>query len=332
MSAAETNPVSALAADGHGHPDPLQLERVRLLVVGDVMLDRYWFGDVSRISPEAPVPVVRIERREARLGGAANVARNAAALGTHCGLLGVVGADEAGQEVEQLLHDSAIHSYLKRDAAISTIIKLRVIGRQQQMVRIDFEDAPTETVLRDKLTQYKALPDYDVIVLSDYNKGGLVNVAEMIQSARAAGKIVMVDPKGDDFTPYAGATMLTPNKSELKRIVGNWKTEEQLTERAQNLRAELGLQALLLTRSEEGMSLYTDGDILHVQADAREVYDVSGAGDTVIATMATMLGAGASLPEALATANRAGGIVVGKLGTATVTREELFGQRRRTDA
>jgi rfaE bifunctional protein kinase chain/domain len=302
-----------------------QLSNVRVLVVGDVMLDRYWFGDVSRISPEAPVPVVRIERREERLGGAANVARNAAALGAHCGLLGVVGADEAGEQVARLLAEASIHSYLQRDSANSTIIKLRVIGRQQQMVRIDFEDAPSETVLRDKLTQFKALlPEHDVVIFSDYNKGSLANVAEMIQSARAAGKTVMVDPKGDDFTPYAGATVLTPNKGELRRVVGSWKSEEQLTAKAQALREELGLEALLLTRSEEGMSLYTASEVLHVHANAREVYDVSGAGDTVIATMAVMLGAGRAMPEALATANRAGGIVVGKLGTATVTREELF--------
>jgi rfaE bifunctional protein kinase chain/domain len=325
-------PSRLLPTDSYRQAEAPDLDAVRLLVVGDVMLDRYWFGDVARISPEAPVPVVRIERREARLGGAANVARNAAALGAHCGLLGVVGNDEAGDEVEQILRESSIDSYLKRDEAISTIVKLRVIGRQQQMVRIDFEEAPSETTLRDKLTQFKAiLPDYDVIVLSDYNKGSLVNVAEMIRMAREAGKTVMVDPKGDDFTPYRGATILTPNKSELKRIVGSWKTEEQLTEKAQHLREELGLSALLLTRSEEGMSLYTADEVLHVHADAREVFDVSGAGDTVIATMAAMLGAGAPLAEALATANRAGGIVVGKLGTATVTRDELFAQRRRTD-
>jgi len=291
-----------------------------------VMLDRYWFGDVSRISPEAPVPVVRIEKREARLGGAANVARNAAALGAHAGLLGVVGADEAGAEVEQLLQGGGIHSYLRNDPAISTIIKLRVIGRQQQMVRIDFEEAPTDTVLRDKLQQYKALlPDYDVIVLSDYAKGSLVNVADMIATARAAGKVVMVDPKGEDFTRYSGATVLTPNKSEFKRIVGSWNSEEQLSAKAQQLRADLKLDALLLTRSEEGMTLYTDGAQFHMPADAREVFDVSGAGDTVIATMAAMLGAGVGWQEAVQTANRAGGIVVGKLGTATVTREELFG-------
>jgi rfaE bifunctional protein kinase chain/domain len=301
------------------------LDKVHILVAGDVMLDRYWFGDVSRISPEAPVPVVRIERREARLGGAANVARNAAALGAHAGLLGIVGADEAGSEVEQLLQHGGIHSYLKHDNAISTIIKLRVIGRQQQMVRIDFEEAPSDAVLRNKLVQFKTLlPEYDVIVLSDYNKGGLVDVAEMIATARAAGKIVMVDPKGDDFSPYKGATVLTPNKSELKRIVGSWNSEEQLVTKAQNLRAELSLDALLLTRSEEGMTLFTDEGIFNVHASAHEVFDVSGAGDTVIATMAAMLGSGAGWQEAVETANRAGGIVVGKLGTATVTRDELF--------
>ncbi|MES3024134.1 MAG: D-glycero-beta-D-manno-heptose-7-phosphate kinase [Pseudomonadota bacterium] len=322
----KTSISSEISADAAPLAAAPALDTVRILVVGDVMLDRYWFGDVSRISPEAPVPVVRIERREERLGGAANVARNAAALGAHCGLLGVVGADEAGAQVAQLLLDSGIHSYLQRDEAISTIIKLRVIGRQQQLLRIDFEDAPTEVVLRDKLTQFNALlPDYDVIILSDYNKGSLVNVAAMIKSARAAGKIVMVDPKGDDFSPYAGATMLTPNKSELKRIVGSWSSEEKLTEKAQALRAELGLDALLLTRSEEGMSLYTEQQVLHMHAAAREVYDVSGAGDTVIATMAAMLGAGMPIGDALITANRAGGIVVGKLGTATVTRAELFG-------
>ncbi|CAN7500193.1 D-glycero-beta-D-manno-heptose-7-phosphate kinase [Pseudoduganella sp. LjRoot289] len=302
------------------------LDKVRILVVGDVMLDRYWFGDVSRISPEAPVPIVRIEKREARLGGAANVARNAAALGAHAGLLGVVGADEAGDQVEQLLHTGGIHSYLKRDEAISTIIKLRVIGRQQQMLRIDFEEPPSDTVLRNKLVQYKALlAGYDVIILSDYAKGSLVNVADMVVAGRAAGKVVMVDPKGDDFARYAGATVLTPNKSEFRHIAGGWSSEAQLTTKAQNLRAELKLDALLLTRSEEGMTLFTEKEVFHIPAAAREVFDVSGAGDTVIATMAAMLGAGAGWNEAVQTANRAGGIVVGKLGTATVTREELFG-------
>ncbi|MFL6708081.1 MAG: D-glycero-beta-D-manno-heptose-7-phosphate kinase [Massilia sp.] len=319
-------PSRLLTPDSNPHLAAPDLGGVRILVVGDVMLDRYWFGEVSRISPEAPVPIVRVERREERLGGAANVARNVASLGAQVGLLGVVGRDEAGEQVAQLLSESSIHSYLQRDPAISTIIKLRVIGRQQQMVRIDFEDAPTDTVLRDKLIAFNSkLADFGVIILSDYNKGSLVNVAAMIASARAAGKIVMVDPKGDDFSRYAGASILTPNKSELKRIVGSWHSEEQLTSKAQKLRVELGLDALLLTRSEEGMSLYTADEILHMHAAAREVFDVSGAGDTVIATMAAMLGAGMPMADALIAANRAGGIVVGKLGTATVTREELFG-------
>ena len=304
---------------------PASFNATRILVVGDVMLDRYWFGDVSRISPEAPVPVVRVERRDERLGGAANVARNAVALGAHTGLLGVVGQDEAGNLVEKLLHDLEIQTYLNRDVSISTIIKLRVIGRQQQLLRIDFENPPTDTVLRDKLTQFNALlPQYDVIVLSDYAKGSLVNVAQMIASARKLGKRILVDPKGDDFSPYAGASMLTPNKGELRRIVGTWKTEEELTAKAQQLRIALELEALLLTRSEEGMTLYTEQEVIHMPAMAREVYDVSGAGDTVIAVMAVMLGAGVPMAEAVAIANRAGGIVVGKLGTATVTKEELF--------
>jgi len=302
------------------------LDNSRILVVGDVMLDRYWFGDVSRISPEAPVPVVRVEKREERLGGAANVARNAVALGARTALLGVVGKDEAGDQVDGLLTELGIRSFLNRDASISTIIKLRVIGRQQQLLRIDFEEPPTDTVLRDKLTQFNTLlPDYETVVLSDYAKGALVNVRHMIEAAKKLGKCILVDPKGDDFSPYKGASILTPNKSELRRIVGSWKSEEDLTNRAQNLRAELDLQALLLTRSEEGMSLYTASEVLHFPTEAREVYDVSGAGDTVIATLAVMLGAGATMQEAVEWANRAGGIVVGKLGTATVTREELFG-------
>lgn len=302
------------------------LKSARVLVAGDVMLDRYWFGEVSRISPEAPVPVVRVERRDERLGGAANVARNVIALGAQTGLLGIVGKDEAGDTIERLLTELQVRSFLNRDAAISTIIKLRVIGRQQQLLRIDFEDAPTDTVLRDKLTQFNAvLPDYDVIVLSDYAKGSLVNVATMIAAARKLGKRILVDPKGEDFSPYVGASVLTPNKSEFKRIVGSWKTEAEMTAKAQKLRTELELEALLVTRSEEGMTLYTAQEVVHNPALAREVYDVSGAGDTVIATVAVMLGAGLPIAEAVSIANRAGGIVVGKLGTATVTKEELFG-------
>lgn len=297
----------------------------RVLVAGDVMLDRYWFGEVSRISPEAPVPVVRIERCEERLGGAANVARNICALGASAGLLGVVGQDEAGNRLLEMVDQLKLRGILYRDPEISTVVKLRVIGRQQQLLRIDFERPPTEAVLRDKLGQFNALlPDYKVVVLSDYAKGALVNVAEMISAARKLGKCILVDPKGEDFSRYRGASILTPNKGELRQIVGSWKNEEELVAKAQQLRTDLELDGLLLTRSEEGMTLYTQGQVKHFEAQAREVYDVSGAGDTVIATLAVSLGAGFSLPDAVALANRAGGIVVGKLGTAVVTAGELF--------
>lgn len=289
------------------------------------MLDRYWFGEVNRISPEAPVPVVRIERKEDRLGGAANVARNLAALGAPTALLGVIGTDEAADVVERLLRECGIDRHLSRDAAISTVIKLRVIGRQQQLLRIDFEQPPSQAVLRDKLTHFTTLvPQFDVIVLSDYAKGSLVNISDMIATGRRFGKKILVDPKGEDFSRYTGASLLTPNKAELRQIVGAWVSETQMTEKAQQLRSTLQLEALLVTRSEEGMTLYTADQVLHMPAQAREVYDVSGAGDTVIATVAAMLAAGQPIAEAVAVANRAGGIVVGKLGTATVTREELF--------
>ncbi len=298
----------------------------RILVIGDVMLDRYWFGEVSRISPEAPVPVVRIEKCEERLGGAANVARNIAALGAHAALLGVVGNDEPGNKIEQMLRELDIQASLNHDPAISTIVKLRVIGRQQQLLRIDFEEPPTQQVLRSKLSQFNALmPAYDVIVLSDYAKGSLINVADMIAAAKKLSKRILADPKGEDFSRYKGASVLTPNKAELRQIVGSWTSETHLTEKAQRLRAELELEALLLTRSEEGMSLYTEQGEAHFPTHAREVFDVSGAGDTVIAALATMLASGSSLVDAVNIANRAGGIVVGKLGTAVVTREELFG-------
>jgi len=296
-----------------------------MLVVGDVMLDRYWFGEVNRISPEAPVPIVRIDHREERLGGAANVARNAAALGIQTSLLGVVGKDEAGDIVEKLLLDSQIQSYLNRDQQISTIIKLRVIGRQQQLLRVDFEEAPSEDVLRDKLSQFhQLLPAHDVIILSDYAKGSLVNVRDMIASGIAQKKTILVDPKGSDFTRYSGASILTPNRSELRQVIGDWKNEAELTVKAQNLRRELNINALLVTRSEEGMSLYTEDSVYHVPTMAREVFDVSGAGDTVIATLGAMLASGKGLLESVEIANRAAGIVVGKLGTATVTHDELF--------
>jgi len=300
------------------------LSTARLLIVGDVMLDRYWFGDVSRISPEAPVPVVKIERSEERPGGAANVARNAAALGAQVGLLSVVGDDEAGASLARLMDDGSIKASLHVDPAISTTVKLRVIGRQQQLLRIDFETPPSREVLRAKLIEFEArLPDCDVLVLSDYGKGGLTHISEMIRLARAAGKKVLVDPKGDDYAKYAGATIITPNRSELREVVGRWKDDAELERKAETLRSELGLEALLVTRSEEGMSLFHDAGAVHQKAVAREVFDVSGAGDTVIATLAVMLAQGAGWAEAVHVANVAAGVVVGKLGTAVVTRDEL---------
>jgi len=304
---------------------PGALKNARLLVVGDVMLDRYWFGDVSRISPEAPVPVVRVGRTEERLGGAANVARNIAAIGADTSLLSVVGEDEAGRRIEQLLMADGIDAQLHRDSALATTIKLRVIGRQQQLLRIDFETEPGQEVLMSKLADFEArLEKTDVVVLSDYGKGGLKHIERMIEAARAAGKPVLVDPKGDDYSRYKGATLLTPNRAEFREVAGRWKSEEDLTARAQKLRGDLGLSALLITRSEEGMTLYREGERLHVPAVAREVYDVSGAGDTVIAVLGVMLAAGASFAEAVELANKAAGIVVGKLGTAVVHSEELF--------
>ena len=301
------------------------LDQARVLVVGDVMLDRYWFGDVSRISPEAPVPVVKIERSEERPGGAANVARNAAALGARVSLLSVVGEDEAGRSLERLLAEERIFASMHRDSSVVTTVKLRVIGRRQQLLRIDFETAPSHEVLASKLADYETmLPVADVVVLSDYGKGGLAHIARMIELANKLGKPVLVDPKGDDYRRYRNATLITPNRAEFKDVAGGWKTEAELEAKAQKLRRDLNLQALLLTRSEEGMTLYREGGMLHEPAQALEVFDVSGAGDTVIAALGVMLAAGAALPEAVRTANRAAGIVVGKLGTAVVGPDELF--------
>ena len=300
------------------------LSSVRLLIVGDVMLDRYWFGDVSRISPEAPVPVVKVERCEERPGGAANVARNAAALGARVALLSLVGKDEAGESLARLVAEGGIDASLHVDEGVSTTVKLRVIGRQQQLLRIDFENRPSHEVLRAKLKEFaERLPECDAVVFSDYGKGGLTHIGEMIQLARAAGKAVLVDPKGDDYSVYRGATIITPNRSEMREVVGRWRDEADLERRATELRERLELGALLVTRSEEGMSLFLPDRTIHEKAVAREVFDVSGAGDTVIATLAVMAAHGADWADAIHVANVAAGVVVGKLGTAVVTREEL---------
>ncbi len=322
-STATTNPLPSLE----------RLAQARVLVVGDAMLDRYWFGAVDRISPEAPVPVVRIAREEERLGGAANVAINVKSLGTQTSLITVVGDDEPGRKLKALIEAAGIGTLLGVDPALYTIVKLRVIGRSQQLIRIDFENQPHHEALAERLSAYeRVLPEYDAVLFSDYGKGGLTHIPRMIELARQAGKPVLVDPKGSDYSRYAGATVITPNRAELAQVIGHWDSEAQLHERAHALRTQLRLDGLLLTRSEEGMSLFDGGDSVdgqpgHIQvpAQAREVFDVTGAGDTVIATMAAMLACGLSLREAMPIANRAGGIVVGKFGTATVTHGELAG-------
>lgn len=301
------------------------LSSAHVLVVGDVMLDRYWFGDVSRISPEAPVPVVHVQRTEERPGGAANVARNITALGGKATLLSVVGDDEAGRALSTLLTQDNVKAQFHVDADLKTTVKLRVIGRQQQLVRVDFETPPSREVLDDKLGEFESLVDQaHAVILSDYGKGGLTHVAKMIAIAKAHGKPILVDPKGDDYSKYQGATLLTPNRSEFREVAGRWKTDAELEAKAETWRKQLALDALMVTRSEEGMSLFTVEGARHEPTRAQEVFDVSGAGDTVIATLGLMMAAGAPLVDAMHAANAAAGVVVGKLGTATVSREELL--------
>jgi len=308
-------------------PTREQLGAARVLVVGDAMLDRYWFGAVDRISPEAPVPVVRVNRakEQERLGGAANVAWNVRGLGAHASLLTAIGDDEHGHRLEALLAASGVESLFKRDPRLTTTVKLRVIGRSQQLLRVDFEDEPDHEVLEDMLAQYEqTLAISGVVLFSDYGKGGLTHIPRMIELARTAGRPVLIDPKGSDYERYRGASVITPNRAELAQVIGPWNSEAQLHERAFALRERLGLEGLLLTRSEEGISLFDAQGHVRIPAQAREVFDVTGAGDTVIATMAAMLACGLPLRDAMQHANRAGGIVVGKFGTASVAYEELF--------
>jgi rfaE bifunctional protein kinase chain/domain len=302
-----------------------QISAARVLVVGDVMLDRYWYGAVDRISPEAPVPVVRVTREEERNGGAANVAYNVVTLGAQASLLTVVGDDEASHKLEALVAKTGIRTHFGRDADLKTTVKLRVIGRQQQLLRLDFENTPKSEILASQTATFESLlPLHDAVLFSDYGKGGLAHVSDMIARARAAGKPILIDPKGSDYSRYQYANVITPNRAELQQVIGTWDSEDELQTKAQQLRAQLHLDAVLLTRSEEGMTLFDAQGQLHVSAQAREVFDVTGAGDTVIATMAALVAAGMTLRDALPLANRAGGLVVGKFGTATVSYEELF--------
>jgi D-glycero-beta-D-manno-heptose-7-phosphate kinase len=306
-----------------------QLANAKVLVVGDAMLDRYWYGAVDRISPEAPVPVVRIRREEDRLGGAANVAVNVVALGAQASLLTVVGEDEASHKLEALVAHTGIEPLFGRDPGMQTTMKLRVIGRQQQLLRVDFETTPDHEVLASQTAAFaKAVSHHQAVLFSDYSKGGLAHVKDMIALAREHHKPIFVDPKGSDYSRYANASVITPNKAELTQVLGQWTDEADLMSRAQNLRQTLNLQAVLLTRSEEGMSLFDAQGRMDVPAQALEVFDVTGAGDTVIATLATLVASGMDLREAMPHANRAGAVVVGKFGTATCSYAELFGVKQ----
>ena len=307
------------------NPQIPSFAQARVLVAGDVMLDRYWHGPTGRISPEAPVPVVRVTELEDRPGGAANVALNMAALGARAELVGVTGRDEAASILEERLAAAEVGCHFQKVDGLPTITKLRVISRQQQLLRLDFEEAfhsqdpaPFAEQVKQQLSHCGAL------VLSDYAKGALRDCPGLIALAREAGVPVLVDPKGTDFEPYRGATLLTPNLSEFEAVVGAVKDEQDLIEKGQQLIRDLDLQAMLVTRSEKGMTLLRDGlPELHLPARAREVFDVTGAGDTVISVLAVSLAAGAAMEDAVALANIAAGIVVGKLGTAVVSAPEL---------
>lgn len=297
----------------------------RILVVGDVMLDQYWSGDTVRVSPEAPVPVVRVKKNQGRAGGAANVAMNAAALGAKVGMVGIIGQDEAGDALDQLLLEAGVECHWVRDAQQPTIRKLRIVSRQQQLIRLDFEESPADHLAQAVVMQVAArLADYDVLVISDYAKGCLAYVRDMIELARDMGKQVFVDPKGRDFSLYRGATLVKPNLSEFCAVVGSVHGDEAIAQAGMHLVQELNLQALLVTRSEAGMTLCQQGGAaMHIPTKAQEVFDVTGAGDTAMATLAVAVAAGNSLPMAVRLANEASGIVVRKLGTSVVTLAEL---------
>jgi rfaE bifunctional protein kinase chain/domain len=300
----------------------------RILVVGDCMVDRYWTGDVHRISPEAPVPVVQMTDQSDRLGGAANVALNAQSIGAEVALMGVLGDDEAARSFLDMLSARGIGNHLLQDEKAGTIVKLRVVSHRQQLLRLDFEKRTRAATAEQLVGRFEqAVGQSDCVIFSDYDKGALANVRDMIGVARRQHKIVVVDPKGRDYERYAGADVITPNQGELALVTGAWHDEDDLARKAFGLRAALGIRSLLLTRSEKGMSLFTeqDGAPLRVDfaAETREVFDVTGAGDTVIATLAVMLAEGRPLTQATELANCAAGLVVRKFGTSTVSRAEL---------
>lgn len=302
-----------------------RFDQAQVLVVGDVMLDRYWHGGTSRISPEAPVPVVKVEQVEDRPGGAANVALNIAALGAGVSLTGLVGRDEAAAALIESMAAANVHSDFEVVDSFPTITKLRVISRHQQLLRMDFEQVfspESAQALSEKAATL--LGSVGALILSDYAKGALHDPQPLIQAAKAAAIPVLVDPKGSDFSRYRGATLLTPNLHEFETIVGTCANEQELVTKGAQLMAEHDLKALLVTRGEHGMTLLRPNETeLHLPARAREVFDVTGAGDTVISVLAAALAAGEQLPQAVALANLAAGIVVAKLGTAAISAPEL---------
>lgn len=304
--------------------------QARVLVWGDVMLDRYWQGPTSRISPEAPVPVVKIQEIENRAGGAGNVALNIATLGAQTQLMGITGSDDNGQLLQELLQEAGVRCHFLQHESHPTITKLRIMSRHQQLIRLDFEEAFDRTDLSSLIDGFRqALAQTDVVILSDYGKGALHDPQRLIQAARAQHVPVLVDPKGTDFERYRGATLITPNLSEFEAVAGPCPDDATLVQQAQQLIERFDLQALLVTRSEKGMTLVQrEQPPLHLPTRAREVFDVTGAGDTVISVLAAALAAKQPLPQAVALANTAAGVVVGKLGTATVTTEELRSELR----
>ncbi|GKW50001.1 bifunctional D-glycero-beta-D-manno-heptose-7-phosphate kinase/D-glycero-beta-D-manno-heptose 1-phosphate adenylyltransferase HldE [Halomonas sp. NCCP-2165] len=306
--------------------DLTALEQARLLVVGDVMLDRYWHGGTSRISPEAPVPVVKVGESEDRPGGAANVALNIASLGAQAELAGLVGDDHNAGLLSERLEDAGVSVHFQRSAEIPTITKLRVMSRNQQLIRLDFEEGLCEVdtgELGERVAE--RLAEVDLVILSDYGKGTLNRVEALIDAVRAAGKRVLVDPKGSDFRKYRGASVITPNLTEFEAVVGPCRDDAELAAKGEALRRELDLEALLITRSEKGMTLIrADHEPLHLPTRAREVFDVTGAGDTVIGVLGLALAAGHGFPEAMTLANLAAGLVVAKPGTATLSIAELY--------
>ena len=302
-----------------------RFDATRILVIGDVMLDRYWHGDTSRISPEAPVPVVKINNSEDSPGGAANVALNIAALGAACSLTGIIGDDADGQSLQQALTAAGIECDFYLSDSCPTITKLRVLSHHQQLIRLDFEEhfSKEDSAQLSKAIN-KLLKNIDLVIFSDYKKGSLQEIKQFIPLIKSAGIPILVDPKGEDFSRYKGVTLLTPNLSEFETVVGKCVNEEELVSKAQALIKELELEALLVTRGEHGMSLIRlDADEVHFPARSRDVFDVTGAGDTVISVLAASLGAGKPLPEAVALANIAAGVAVSKVGTVAVSGPEL---------